>query len=198
VPHRARAPLPRGCHVPRRPCGLKRYRDGAASRQHTSRRAADSLVVPARSPTAASQRPPRSRRPPPNRAAPPPRQPSSRPPLSEPRRRRCRHLVRPLSSRPPSPIADSAPVSRRPRRTVRRCRVIAGPLSNVAACTAGRGRGSRGRGPRQRCTRGPCPAWPRAAHALCTWAELMPRRGPRALCVWAEREFDPVHPVKFY
>ncbi len=66
-----------------------------------------------------------------------------------------------------------------------------GDRSGVRRAVAGRAGRSR---PSERRPR----PWPRAAHALCTWAEPTPRCGPHALCVWAEREFGPVHPVKFY
>jgi hypothetical protein len=108
---------------------------------------------------------------------------------------RCPDRSRPLSPLPPSPVAcrrlrAGEPSS--PPSPVHRRRVVAGSLSSAAApCAAVRSRRlpcaartlappGRGRGPRQRCARGPCPAWPRAAHALCMWAESTPR-------AWAPR-----------
>jgi hypothetical protein len=139
----------------------------------------------------ASRPPPHAACPPPDRACPSALTPSSTPspvaaPLSPHRRRPSPPVSRRLPAVSVRRRALAVAVQR--RRAVRRARRRPRP-SWASAAHAGRARCDRPR---------PWAAWPRAAPALCMWAEPTPRRGPRALCDWAEREFGPVHPVKFY
>jgi hypothetical protein len=89
-----------------------------------------------------------------------------------------------VGARPP-PLVPSLPLCRH-RRPRRDARTRAGTAPSCAAVRravagrAGRGRPS-DRRPRPR-GRGPCAAWPRAAHALCAWAEPTPRAWAKRYC----------------
>jgi hypothetical protein len=85
---------------------------------------------------------------------------------------------------PPSPVRQRRVIAARraaPPCAAHRARRPAEVVGRASSTHAGRD--PRGRGLRTRYARGP---------------SRRRGRGPHALCVWAEREFGPVHPVKFY
>jgi hypothetical protein len=119
---------------------------------------------------------------------------------TEATRRRADCLAR--AARPPT--ASRVPPMPRQRHLARAARFLTAPspLSEptVAAPAVARRRARRRHAgeptpPRHlRAPASPCRGRASAAHA----GRAPCSRGPRALCDWAEREFGPVHPVKFY